>query len=24
MLAEIGLAYGVDFVGPPLGLSDPI
>ena len=24
MLAEIGLAYGVDFVGPPLGVSDPI
>ena len=23
-LAEIGLAYGVEFVGPPLGLSDPM
>lgn len=24
LLAEIGLAYGVEFVGPPLSLSDPI
>ena len=24
LLAEIGLAYGVEFVGPPLSLSDPM
>ena len=24
MLAEIGLAHGVEFVGPPVGVSDPI
>lgn len=23
-LAEVGLAHGVDFVGPPVGVSDPL